>query len=280
MTHTVRNLKPCSKYQLEILPLTEDDVDLAAEPSSFMTGSPPPSPPENVIVKLNQETNKVDISWSMVECASGYRIHQNINNSDTETKWDSDELSVSLEIPEHCVTYSYGVSAMVGQEESLVEEMIEVTIPPGMGNHEHPLLVIEEKVNGSVTFIINNADKNRRCKVKQYQVKYNSIDEMIDPSSLEDGKITVEVPNGDYKIEGRIQYQDFNTWTPWISSETPRQEAFVADKDILTIIIVVAIIACVLLAILVIILICKRRKSKQKYDTEKAEGNTDESKKL
>jgi hypothetical protein len=54
----------------------------------------------------------------------------------------------------------------------------------------------------------------------------------------------------------------------------------VAEKDVLLVIIVCAIVACILPLILVIILIVRRKKSQLKYDTEKAEGNSDESKKL
>lgn len=167
MTHTLRNLKPCSKHQLEIYPLIDEDDDLAAEPTGFMTASPPASPPEEVSVRLNRETNKVDIHWSRVECAGRYRIHQKLENSDTDTKWDSDELSVSLESPEPCVTYSYGVSAVLGEEESEPTVLQEVPVPPRVGVSEHPVLVIEERSNGSVTFVINKADKNHHCKVTQ-----------------------------------------------------------------------------------------------------------------
>ena len=165
MERMQKNLRPCTSYQLEIFPMIEDDEELEAEPRSFMTASPPPSPPQDVSVSLNQATNKVDISWSKVQCAEGYRIHQTLGNSGTQTAWDSDGLSVNLESPEPCVTYSYGVSAIVDGEESEPTSFLEVDVPPRIGSFEQPVLVIEERVNNSVTLRINNADKNHHCKV-------------------------------------------------------------------------------------------------------------------
>ena len=165
MAHTLKNLNSCSKHHVEIFPLTEENEELAAEPRTFMTASPAASPPQDVSVSLNQGTNKVDISWSKVQCAEGYRIHQTLGNSGTQTAWDSEGLSVNLESPEPCVTYSYGVSAIVDGEESEPTSFKEVHVPPRIGSFEQPVLLIEERVNGSVTLVINNADKNHHCKV-------------------------------------------------------------------------------------------------------------------
>ena len=107
LTHSISNLKPCSNHVLEIFPSTIDG-EFAAESVQFKTKSPPASPPDDINVHLNKMTNKVDLNWSKVTCATGYKIHQKLKHSDTETKWTSDdmqELSVSLESPEPCVTY-------------------------------------------------------------------------------------------------------------------------------------------------------------------------------
>jgi len=280
ITHTVRNLQSCSHYNLQILPMTEG-TKLTAETRSFMTGSPPASPPQEVTVTLNGDTNKVDISWSKVECAHGYRIHQKLENSDTEIKWDSDGLSVSLESPEPCVTYSYGVSAIVGEQESVTTQLQQVHVPPRQGgNTQHPVLVIQEKVNGSVTFIIDTADINRRCKVGQYQVRSNSVDKMFDSGSLEGGRMTVEVPGEDTgPIQVRIHYTDFAIWSPWVSSASPRQEAFSMSGSMM-VPLVSGCCICLALLSLISVLIVRRKKSQLKYDQEKAEGNTEESRKL
>ena len=163
MAQTLKNLNSCSKHHVEIFPLTEEDEELAAEPRTFITASPAASPPQEVSVSLNQATNKVDISWSKVQCVEGYRIHQTLGNSGTQTAWDSEGLSVNLESPEPCVTYSYGVSAILDGEESEPTVFHEVHVPPRTS--EPPVMFIEERNNGSVTFVINNADTNHHCEV-------------------------------------------------------------------------------------------------------------------
>ena len=50
--------------------------------------------------------------------------------------------------------------------------------------------------------------------------------------------------------------------------------------DVLLLIVIGTVVAVLLTAILVTTVIVRQKKSKRKYDTEKAEGNTDESKKL
>ena len=204
---SLKNLRPCSSYRLEIFPMTEDNEELAAEPRTFTTASPPASPPQEVSVSLNELTNKVDIRWSKVQCAQGYRIHQTLGNSGTKTAWDSEGLSVNLESPEPCVTYSYGVSAIMDGKESEPTALHEVHVPPRTS--EPPVMFIEERNNGSVTFVINNADTNHHCEVSvtwkvrrdlpekfqvlQYEVRQGQGEQMFDAAALEEGKITVEV---------------------------------------------------------------------------------------
>ena len=59
-----------------------------------------------------------------------------------------------------------------------------------------------------------------------------------------------------------------------------RQEALGSEMDFLLVIIVGAVVACALPIILVVTVVLRQRKSQRKYDAEKAEGNTDESKRL
>ena len=75
-------------------------------------------------VRLNEVGDKVDIWWSevrgwmiqniiisyclQVECATGYRIHQRLDHSDTETVWVAQHglhLYLTLDSPEPCVNY-------------------------------------------------------------------------------------------------------------------------------------------------------------------------------
>ena len=72
VSHTIGDLEPCSEYSLSIHPSTsEGELDSAA--LSLVTRPPPPRPPASVEVGLNPRGDKVDITWSKVQCATGYR---------------------------------------------------------------------------------------------------------------------------------------------------------------------------------------------------------------
>ena len=103
----VGQLQPCTRYQLAVHPRTPAG-QLPASPVQFTTQNPPARPPASVTVSLNRALDKVDIMWSGVECATGYRIHQRLQHSDTETVWISQndlQLFLSLDSPEPCVNY-------------------------------------------------------------------------------------------------------------------------------------------------------------------------------
>jgi hypothetical protein len=59
-----------------------------------------------------------------------------------------------------------------------------------------------------------------------------------------------------------------------------RQEALGAEKSLLLLIVIGAVVACALPVILVITVIVRQKKSQRKYDAEKAQGNSDEAKRL
>ena len=109
-------------------------------------------------------------------------------------------------------------------------------------------------------------------------------------------EFSLQVAEEEFKIEARLHYKDFDAWSPWVSSDSPvgqnifasfssihlfqRQEALGSEMDFLLVIIVGAVVACALPIILVVTVVLRQKKSQRKYDTEKAEGNTDESKRL
>jgi hypothetical protein len=105
----VTGLRACAHYTLEIIPVIEDGVELAASASTaFSTAFPSATPPATYTASLNLVRNRVELAWSSVECASGYRILQRMENSDTTTAWetnDDKELATSFQDPEPCVAY-------------------------------------------------------------------------------------------------------------------------------------------------------------------------------
>ena len=125
---------------------------------------------------------------------------------------------------------------MIGSQESEATGWFEVPVPPRFDNSDH--LTIEKKENGSVVIVMNNNDRNHRCKVryldsyevcyehkylqvKEYHVKYEGEESFIDPASLQDGKLWLNVKSENAKIDARIKYAGFEDWTDWISSDKP-----------------------------------------------------------
>ena len=103
----VSGLESCSNYSLSVYPTTHQG-ELPAHTFSFTSGAPAPSPPAKVNLRISEAGDKLEISWSGVECATGYRIHQKLQHSDTETVWISQndlQLHLSLDSPEPCVNY-------------------------------------------------------------------------------------------------------------------------------------------------------------------------------
>jgi len=275
------NLEECSDYTLHIKPV-HMQVDVKEKVIKFRTASPTAESPE-FTARYSAETSQVVFDWSSVRCARGYKVHQSLENGETKTIWESeneDKLFVSLESPEACTTYSYSVSALIGSEETKLKTWADIPVPPRVGVSEYPELVIEEKTNGSVTFVINNNDKNHKCKVEQYHVKYNTEEDYIDPTMLEDGKITVIVPQEDTEIEGRLKYQGYDSWSPWISSDSPLKEKKKGGEIGFLLPIIIGSVVALVSLILLVFLVLRNKKSTEKYDAEKAVGNTDESKKL
>ena len=72
VSHTIGELEPCSEYSLSVHPSTADG-ELDSASLSVVTRPPPPRPPAQVEVGLNTRGDKVDITWSKVQCATGYR---------------------------------------------------------------------------------------------------------------------------------------------------------------------------------------------------------------
>jgi len=115
-------------------------------------------------------------------------------------------------------------------------------------------------------------------------------------SDLQDGRIVLEefpgaADNG-IRIEARIKYQGFESWSPWVSTQNPVvkdlltnasgsdeiPEIVVEDGNSILVPIVIGVLVAVVVLVILIFFIVKRKKSQNKYDTENGDGS--ESKKL
>merc|ERR1719153_1604534 len=195
---------------------------------------------------------------------------------------------MSFDSPEPCTTFSYGVSAFVNDDEGPKTEFLGDRVPPKDGDKSHPKLIIEEKYNTTVKFILEAPLFNQKCEVEQYHVKYVNLGVMdeqettIPISDLQDGKIVLEdfpgaADNG-MRIEARIKYLGFDSWSPWISTETPIPEILVEDVQNVLVPVVIGAVVAVVVLVVIIYFIVKKKNSDSKFETEN--GDASESKKL
>lgn len=287
LTEKIENLSPCSKYSMQIFATTNGE-ELNAEIEHFQTKAPAPIAPENLSVGLNAETNKIDITFGQVSCATGYKIFQKLDESEAELFKETTDTTISFDSPEPCVEFSYGVSAIVNGEEGPKTDFLGDKVPPKNGESSLPTIQIEQKFNTTVIFVLQTPDFNQKCEVEQYHVKYNLMGVMeeqertLSTAELQDGKIVLEdfpgASDNGMRIEGRIKYVGFESWSPWISTQNPIPEIVVDDGNSILVPIVIGVLVAVVVLVIVIFFIVKRKRSQDKYDAGNGDGS--ESKKL
>lgn len=293
ITFVIGELKSCSGYTVEILPeITGKEFD--PDHTEFRTQFPAPSPPQEFTAIYRIGINKVELEWSEVECASGYKIMQVIGDSETTTAWETDDprqLFTKLDSPEPCVSYSYGVAAVVGGELSESTPMEEFSIPPKQGISNQPKLTILENINDTISLEVKPAPANRKCEVEVYELRYSSLKQdgveevQVKPDTLHQDQIhQIKFPGASgpgVNLEARIKYNGFDLYSPWIRSRDPTilSQEQPSGSSLLVPIVIGILVGIVVLVILIFFLI-KRKRNQTKYDAEKATANKDETQKL
>jgi len=295
VTHIVHGLRPCAAHFLEILPQVSGEQ---FEPNrvEFRTAFPTASPPAEFDAVYKQGSNRVELEWSEVQCASGYKILQQTGSSDTTTVWETDNpqlLFTSLESPEPCVTYSYGVSAVVGLADSEPTSMKMFSIPPRQGSSNKPRLDIVDNKNDTIHMTISPAPTNIKCQVEVYEVRFSSLkhgdleQREFQPESLPDNQHIVlnfaGASGPGLSLEGRIKYQGFDKYSPWIKSkELTSQTHEQLPNGSALVPIIIGILVGIVILVIIIFFVVRRKRSQNKYDAEKAgaNGNKDETQKL
>jgi hypothetical protein len=277
-------LEECTEYTLNIKPM-HSQVEMVNKQIQFRTKA---IQPENIESLLKQVKSDVDdeqmitIQWNSIKCANHYEVFQKVNTEEEE--WErvgiTEESSIKKKgLP--CTEYKYGVKVTIDDEESEIVEFDElIKISPALTLSNQQSLSVKEKANNSVTFVINSGVINQNCKVEKYHIKHNSEENYIDPLSLEEGKITVNVPTSNTEILGRIKYHGFDSWTSWISTDSPLKEKQRADASTFLLPIIIGLCSVILVSSIVVFLIIRNKKVERKYDEEKCQGVTEESKQL
>ena len=99
----VANLKMCSIYSLDIFPLYRK-TEIKTKSTKFKTKSPVENP-KNVKVSLDSENDQVKFEWEAVNCASGYKVVQKLQDSESSSvDWTflTDKAQLSIPAQEPC----------------------------------------------------------------------------------------------------------------------------------------------------------------------------------
>jgi len=276
-------LDECTEYIINITPM-HSQLKMSSKILKFRTKA---HKVENMANLVSLEDFQVDdqqiitLQWSPIKCANHYEVFKKVNIHDEN--WERIGVTEESFIKNKglpCTEYKYGVKVTIDDHESDIVEFDEmIKVDPVLSHPNHLSLVVEERANDSVTFVINSGDINKNCKVEKYHIKHNSEETFIDPLSLEDGKIRLKnQPSGE--IQGRIKFHGFEPWAPWISSDSPLKEKQRNNDVIVILPIIIGAVVIILLVSLLVFCIIRTKKDQMKYDEEKSQGITEESKKL
>lgn len=275
-------LEMCSAYSLYITPLS-DQLTVKPKIVEFQTLT---QPLEDVTSQLGPveaelgEDQTVSVSWSSVPCAEDYIVYQKERDS-LEWTWLANTRDTTFtHNTKACTAVTFAVSAVVNEEES--EKVESVEIITDVNKAELPVIEVVEKANGSMIFRLRTGDLNTLCEVDRLHIKYAGGEEFLERASLESDKITIDLREEGEKVEGRLHYSSSqeDDWSPWASSDAPTMEKQTLQEMNFLLPIIIGSVVALALIITVIFLVLKSKKGQAKYDSEKANGNTDESKKL
>merc|ERR1711915_26194 len=272
-------LEECSNYRVVIQP-EYDEAEIEPKFIDFKTKSQRISDMTltGLLVSVSKR-NEVILSWDEQKCASEYEIFHKVNNGQWEVLDRITDNHFKHEA-ESCTENMYGIKVV---EEIMEREIQEfeglIKLGPLISVPNHPSIIVEEKGNGSVIFALNGGDKNKMCSIEKFHVIYDDTEEFIEAATLTNNRIMLNNLKTYDNIKARLKYDGFDIWTNWAfldSVVTSKQ------TDGYLQIVVPAVISFIIFIIIIIavILIVRFRKSKEKYDEEKAKGVTEESKKL
>merc|ERR1712110_252831 len=200
ISQTIGGLEPCSPHNVKIFPTDGDGVvmKMKSPETKFNTDSPAATPPEEYNVYLDEDKKTVHLNWTYVKCATGYKIQQELTENQIETSWetpDVDLLSTSLQDQEPCVTYRYGIAAVVGGETSEPTDWTEISIPPRNGERNIPKveILLKDEVNDTLTLLVNSDGDNNNCPVEEYHLRYNTEEKTIRAEEVDEGQIVLSV---------------------------------------------------------------------------------------
>jgi len=278
---SVQPLSMCTGYSLNIQPV-HPSSSVAPHIVQFRTKSQPLEDIEAALapVSASIDTKRlVTVSWAPVPCSQHYNVYQrSVDSSEWLLLGTSMEARYSLQA-EACSEYVFAVSAVVDDIES---EKVECSDPivTEVNTEEVPLMVVEDKANGSITFVLKSSEVNTMCEVDRLHIKHAGGEQYFEMTDVQDNRITINILEEADLVEGRLHYRLTDTWSPWGSSDSPTMEKQTLQEMNFLLPIIIGSVVALVLIVTVIFLVVRSKKDKTKYDEEKANGATDESRKL
>ena len=122
-----------------------------------------------VSAKIDQDMT-ISVSWSPVPCAEYYNVYQRHEDSDMWENIGTTEQTSFQKIGQSCSKFIYGVAVVVDGVESQKVEYDEAIVTDAK-HDELPIMVVEEKANGSMTFTLKSSLVNTMCEVSKLNRK-------------------------------------------------------------------------------------------------------------
>jgi len=278
--NSASSLDMCTPYTVDIRPV-HSKVYLRPKTLNFKTLA---QPMESIPSSLGPLTASIgsdrviSLTWSPISCADSYNVYRREVDSDTWELVGSTKTNTFQQQGESCSEFIYGVAASM---EGIESEKVETDEPvfTDVNNDELPIMIVEEKANGSITFILKSGEVNTMCEVDRLHIKHAGEESYYEMGQVENNRITISIVEGD-KVEGRLHYKATDSWSRWGSSDSPIMEKQTLQEMNFLLPIIIGSVVALALIIIVIALVVRSKKDKAQYDEEKAHGNTDESKKL
>eukprot|EP00096_Caligus_rogercresseyi_P009763 TRINITY_DN3375_c0_g1_i1.p1 TRINITY_DN3375_c0_g1~~TRINITY_DN3375_c0_g1_i1.p1 ORF type:complete len:787 (+),score=243.48 TRINITY_DN3375_c0_g1_i1:665-3025(+) len=278
INHHIRDLKPCTQYTLEIIPVIPEK-SFTARINEFTTTNGIPLAPQDLEILLSEEGSAVELSWENVQCSTGFKVYRSLRDG-SEESFITSELTYRFEDLLPCEIYSFALATLVDEQESEPSEQTRLAIPPR--SDAAPELKILNTEKDNMTVRLEPTELNRKCVVEEVELLYgasgSSLESLTASSSEEDLVINLRgAPSSSIIIKGRILYSAGDGESPpiWSAQVSNGNEVSTpltsSGSDTLIPIIVGVVIAVVCLAIVVLLVIRNRRRSRNNYDAEKAE---------
>jgi len=219
----IDNLQPCTIYTLTILPVTPGKT-LQPDRRQLMTAVPSASPPKNFTAVYNQEKDVVEFDWDEVTCASRYRIKMYSHLEKIVWETNNPKLLNATLYTDPCVTYKFGVVAVVGGVESQPYFADEITVPPSQLAIYQPILEILDYSNDTISLFFKPTPYSSTCTIQVYEIKYTSLEvnhveqSEIDPETVERDGVILSFPGASgpsLKLAWRFKYEGFDSYSPW-----------------------------------------------------------------